>query len=207
MNDTYIIPNVGSKGKFTFKAPFDLEVYSNQEFTVTAVRSYKEVADSNIDIYKVVYEPVGLTEVDFLKDSQNNVPLVILINTAGKYINIPANRISALPDTSGTKYQEVVLAVNVGLLPLGYDLETTKDVLLDCIHDTLGVESTVQEVKSSGIIIIDQLQHDTYMKLLANKRNINLSFRTRYNKLKDQYDRLDKLYKDLEAYVIAKGIK
>lgn len=202
MADTYIIPPVGSKGRFTFKEPFNQEDYENQELTVSAVRTLKELQDNNIDVYKTIYALVGLSENDFLTDFANSVPIVVFASTANNYLYVPANRVSGLPDTSGVKYQEVILAINLGLLPLGYDLELVKSDTIETIHDRLGVQSTVQEVKSSGIMLIDPLEDDKFMRLLENKKTENLSYRTRYYRLLEQYNSLRKLYEDLEQYVI-----
>lgn len=203
MENNYIIPNIGSSGKFKFLAPFDNETYENQELTVTSIRSIKELKDNGMDVFKLIYQVVGLTENDFIQDFTNTVPIIFLTASTGNYIHIPANRITSLPDTSGIKYQERVLAINLGLLPLNYNLELTADVIKDSVYDTLGVESTVQEIKTSGVVLIDDDKNKEYLKLLANKKTVNLSYRTQYEKLSIQYKKLRELYDNLEKYVLA----
>lgn len=202
MAETYIIPIVGSKGKYTFKEPFNQEDYENQELTVSAVRTFKELQDGNIDVFKTIYNLVGLTETDLLSDMTNSVPIVVFTSTSGNYLYVPANRVVGLPDTSGVKYQEVVLAINLGLMPLNFNLETVKQTVIDSVHDTLGVRSTVQEVKSSGILLIDSVKDHEFRRLLANRKTQDMSFRTKYYRLKDQFERLQALHNKLENYVL-----
>lgn len=202
MADNYIIPNIGTKGQFKFKEPFNDEKYENQELTITAVRSIKELRDSGIDVLTLVYLPVNLKESDFINDSSNSVPIVTLQATNGKYLNVPANRINGMPDTSGVKYQNMMLAINLGLLPLDLSLDTVKEVIKDSVYDSLGVTSDVAEVRSSGIMLVAKLKDVEFRKLLEGKKKVSVSYRTRYYQLKEQYDKLDKLYKDLEKYVL-----
>lgn len=202
MAETYIIPIVGSKGKYTFKEPFNQEDYENQELTVSAIRTFKELQDSNIDVFKTIYNLVGLTETDLLSDITNSVPIVVFTSISGNYLYVPANRVVGLPDTSGVKYQEVVLAINLGLMPLNFNLETVKQTVVDSVHDTLGVRSTVQEVKSSGILLIDSIKDLEFRRLLENRKTQDTSFRTKYYRVKDQFERLQELYKKLENYVL-----
>lgn len=202
MAETYIIPIVGSKGKYTFKEPFNQEDYEKQELTVSAVRTFKELQDSNIDVFKTVYNLVGLTETDLLSDITNSVPIVVFTSTSGDYLYVPANRVTGLPDTSGIKYQQIILAINLGLMPLDFNLKTAKQTVWDSVYDTLGVESEVQEIKSSGIVPVDPVEDLRYKRLLESRKTQDTSFRTKYYRLKDQFERLQEQYKKLENWVL-----
>ena len=100
MANNFIVPPLGAKGRFKFVEPFNKEQYQNEELRVSAIRTFKELKDSSIDVYELIYQPVGLTENDLLKDIENNIPIVVLESQAGKYLNIPANKIQSLPDIS-----------------------------------------------------------------------------------------------------------
>ena len=126
MSNSFVIPPIGAKGRFNFLEPFNNEQYKKEELKVSAVRAFKELKDSGIDIYELIYRPVGLSENDLLEDMDNNVPIIILESQAGKYLNIPANRIQSLPDISGVKYQQRMLVANLGLLPLDFNLDTNR---------------------------------------------------------------------------------
>lgn len=201
MANNFIVPPLGAKGRFKFVEPFNKEQYQNEELRVSAIRTFKELKDSSIDVYELIYQPVGLTENDLLKDIENNIPIVVLESQAGKYLNIPANKIQSLPDISGIKYQQRMLVANLGLLPLDFNIDTLYNVIKDDVYDVTGIQTEVQDIKSSGIVIIDEIKDKEYMKLLDNKRTVNLSYRTRYYKLKDAYDKLLEQQSKLEDYI------
>ena len=201
MANNFIVPPLGAKGRFKFVEPFNKEQYQNEELRVSAIRTFKELKDSSIDVYELIYQPVGLTENDLLKDIENNIPIVVLESQAGKYLNIPANKIQSLPDISGIKYQQRMLVANLGLLPLDFNLDTLYNVIKDDVYDVTGIQTEVQDIKSSGIVIIDEIKDKEYMRLLDNKRTVNLSYRTRYYKLKDAYDKLLEQQSKLEDYI------
>ena len=198
---SFVIPPIGAKGRFKFLEPFNVEQYEKEELKVSAIRTFKELKDSNIDIYELIYKPVNLTEKDVLTDMDNNVPILVLESQSGKYLNIPANRIQSLPDISGIKYQQRMLVANMGLLPLNYNLDTLFNVIKEDIYDITGISTEIQDIKSSGIVIVDELKDKEYSKLLENKKTVNLSYRTRYYKLKEQYDKLLEQQKKLEDYI------
>ena len=134
MANNFIVPPLGAKGRFKFVEPFNKEQYQNEELRVSAIRTFKELKDSSIDVYELIYQPVGLTENDVLKDIENNIPIVVLESQAGKYLNIPANKIQSLPDISGIKYQQRMLVANLGLLPLDFNLDTLYKVIKDDVY-------------------------------------------------------------------------
>ena len=201
MANNFIVPPLGAKGRFKFVEPFNKEQYQNEELRVSAIRTFKELKDSSIDVYELIYQPVGLTENDLLKDIENTIPIVVLESQAGKYLNIPANKIQSLPDISGIKYQQRMLVANLGLLPLDFNIDTLYNVIKDDVYDVTGIQTEVQDIKSSGIVIIDEIKDKEYMRLLDNKRTVNLSYRTRYYKLKDAYDKLLEQQSKLEDYI------
>ena len=201
MSNSFVIPPIGAKGRFNFLEPFNNEQYKKEELKVSAVRAFKELKDSGIDIYELIYRPVGLSENDLLEDMDNNVPIIILESQAGKYLNIPANRIQSLPDISGVKYQQRMLVANLGLLPLDFNLDTLYKIIKDDVYDSTGIQTEVQDIKSSGIVIIEEIKDKEYMKLLGNKKTVNLSYRTRYYQLKDAYDKLLEQQEKLENYI------
>lgn len=188
MSQTYIVPKVGSKGRFEFKPPFNKPETLKTEYTVYSIRSLKELKDSGEQPYEMIYSPNGLTETDFKDDLNNNIPVLCLVNSGGDYLYIPADMVKSLPDISGVKYQEIILAISLGYIPVNTNLDVTKDTIVNTVYDTFGVTSTIEEVKGSGITLIDEVEHERYMKLLNNKRLESLSYKSKYEKLLRSYE-------------------
>ena len=98
-----------------------------------------------------------------------------------------------------------MLVANLGLLPLDFNIDTLYKIIKDDVYDVTGIQTEVKDIKSSGIVIIDEIKDKEYMKLLDNKRTVNLSYRTRYYKLKDAYDKLLEQQSKLEDYIKKKS--
>ena len=167
--------------------------YKSNEVLTTAISTPNDILKQN-DIKKI-------TNSYYNKGQIIRNPIVVLESQAGKYLNIPANKIQSLPDISGIKYQQRMLVANLGLLPLDFNIDTLYNVIKDDVYDVTGIQTEVQDIKSSGIVIIDEIKDKEYMKLLDNKRTVNLSYRTRYYKLKDAYDKLLEQQSKLEDYI------
>ena len=199
----YVIPPIGSKGKFSFQSPFDTGTKKDAEYTVYSIRSIRELIDSSEDPLKYIYQNVGLSETEMNQDIADNIPIVVLSSGTNSYIYVPANRITALPDVSGVKYQQKMLAINIGHLPLDYSLDIVKETVKEAVLEMTGIESTVQAIDTSAIKYITSDEHDTYMKLIDGRKKSNMSYRTRYKILNNQHETLKKKLEELERCLIS----
>lgn len=198
----YIIPPIGAKGKFSFKSPFDTNTKTDTEYTVHSIRGIKELIDSGEDPEKYIYQPVGLTSTDMNTDLENNVPIVILSSGTNNYIYVPADCITSLPDISGVKYQQKMLAINIGHLPIDYSLDTVKEAIKDAVLEVTGIESTVESIATSAIKYVSDADSETYLKLIDGRKVSNFSYRTRYKILKTTYDKVVNQLTQLEQCII-----
>ena len=187
---TYIVPAIGTVGTFEFKSPFDDKLYNGLEYEVKAIRSLVELNDSNEDPFVNIYQPVELSEKDFKTDLDHNVPIVVLSNSGGNYYYVPASKIKSMPKTVGVKYQQVMMAINLGYLPLDFDLELAKDTIVNDIKATLGITSTVESIKTSAVQLITSDEHEQYKKLLESNKTITSSYRIRYEILAEKNKKL-----------------
>lgn len=204
MADQIIIPKIGSKGAFQFKEPFKNKLVEVQEYTVRGIRSLKEIIDSEENPLENIYRAYGLEETDMNEDLEKEIPIIVLTNSAGQYFYVPADRINMQPLTIGNKYQEQMLAINLGYLPVGFNMDLAKNTIKEDILNVLGITSTVESLPTSGIVFVDDEKHKTYQKLLASKKKVNSSYRIRYQELDAKYKALQAQYKELEAYIIQK---
>lgn len=202
---TYYMPAVGTKGTFSFQEPFDSILFSSQEYEVKSIRSLKELYDSEEDPYTNIYASNNLTEDDFKTDLDNNIPIIVLANSANQYYYVPATKLASLPKSTGIKYQECMMVINLGYLPLEFNIDVAKDTIINDIKASLGIESTVETIKTSAIQLIDEDKHDEYQKLLKTRRTISESYRTRYHKISEKYEatkkQLDSLHKCIELHI------
>lgn len=199
-----IVPPVNTKGIFIFKEPFDNKLYNNQEYTVTSIRSLLEIYNSEEKPYETIYVPVGLSDIDFKNDLDNNVPIVVLTTTGNEYFYVPANKILSMPQIAGVKYQDTILAIGLGQLPLSYDFTLVKDTVKQTVYDVIGVDSTVEVVLASAVILKTYEDDILHRTLLDNRKIVIKSYRTKYLELLEQYNKQVYLNEQLQQCIKTK---
>jgi len=199
-----IVPPVNTKGIFIFKEPFDNKLYNNQEYTVTSIRSLLEIYNSEEKPYETIYVPVGLSDIDFKDDLDNNVPIVVLTTTGNEYFYVPANKILSMPQIAGVKYQDTILAIGLGQLPLSYDFTLVKDTVKQTVYDVTGVDSTVEVVLASAVILKTYEDDILHRTLLDNRKTVIKSYRTKYLELLEQYNKQVYLNEQLQQCIKTK---
>lgn len=186
----FIIPELGTKGTFTFAAPFDNIIAPTQELEVKALRSLKEVYDSEEDPFTNIYQSLNLTEQEFKRDLDWKVPIIVFSDSSNQYFYVPATKLLSLPKIAGIKYQEVMLAVNLGYLPLSHDISLLIDTLKTDVLATTGITSTVETIKTSAIQMVTDEEHENFLKLLNSKKTNKNSYRYKYEVLLQKYSDL-----------------
>lgn len=201
---TYIVPTIGTKGRFTFSKPYDNEKYNGREYQVTAIRELKELSDSGEKPYETIYQIMSISQSEYEEDLTENVPVLVLTDEAGKYLYVPADLVSGMPDITGVKYQEIILAASLGLVPLNTNLEELKKDVIETITEKFGVKTTVEEVRGSAIKYVDDETHKKYQRLLKLEKANTFTYKARCRSLEEINKELTEKYKELEAYVINK---
>ena len=198
-NNTYIVPNINSSGTFTCLPPFDKILPDIQLLKVTAIRSIKELFDSNEDPYTNIYAPVGLSSDDFKNDFNNNVPIIVLV-AVNDYYYIPASYIITTPLNNGIQYQQAILSIMLGNLPVTYDLDNLKSQLADTVQQVVGIKTVVTRVPSSAIFLKTEVEDATYMLRLNTAKINQKSMLTRYNELLTKFNATKTMLTTLQTY-------
>lgn len=163
-----LTPPLSSKGLYVLSPPFS--VPANTIYTCQAIRSLRDIYEMGDDPFKLYYEPLGLTDVEFQADLAVDAKIVTLMvdaldasvtPLAASYVYVPDTYISKYPDQSFVPYSHTVLSLSLGLLPDGLDLTALKTQVANVCSDTIGVIPTVNEhiVPTSGGVT--QSQHET----------------------------------------------
>ena len=189
--------SIGQKGAFSFASPYDKEEYKNIELEVIGIRSLPDLVSSNLNPYDSVYEPMQLSKDDFLEDLNTNVPIITFKTSNGEFLYVPADRVKSYPDITGVKYQQMILAISLDAVPLDMDLERVKEAVVETVYSTIGIQSTVEKVKSSATVLISKDEDSAYRKLLQSRRTETKSYRIRYEELLENYNKLKKQHDGL----------
>lgn len=198
----YYVPNVGYKGSFGFKSPFDQLYNPNKKYTVTSIRDLKEMRDSDENPFENIFEANGLTQSEFEECVKYNIPIAVLTDAGDNYYYIPCNYISKIVSAHGFQYIEKVLVVSLGYIPTGTDLTQLKKKILEDVQDTTGVISTVEDLPSSGVVYVSEQENIAYKKAVEKNMTNNLSWRQQYKDLEQQYKNLQSLNQELQNYIL-----
>jgi hypothetical protein len=198
---TSLVPPINAKGVFKLAPPFDQLLQGEQEFTVHAVRNLVELDASEESPFDTIYKPIGLSEAEYQNDLDNNIPIVVFVTDGREYIYIPANRIISIPKINGVKYQEKVLAISLGNIPVDLNLDVVKEVIANDVEGIIGVKSEVKVVNASAVSVIEIDKHNEFKALRENTASVFKSYRTRLIELQELYDKRETIINELEKYI------
>jgi len=177
---SYIRPNIGDTGVFTLATPYDSIVSDIEEYTVESIRGLQEMVDAGENPLQVVYLDLGRTEEDMKDDINNEINIVVLVNSAGQYAYIPEDAFIKAPDVTGIQYQEKAIGISLGLLKADIDLESLKDDIAAYVKDTLGIVPEIKEVETSAIVRLNKNTRESLELEREALRKNNPSFRARF---------------------------
>lgn len=197
----YLLPPINSVGRFTLKSPLDTLLRDDINYKVISIRTIKEMLESDEDVLQFVYLNQGLTKDNYESDIINDIPIITLISPDNSYYYIPANLLSSIPDITGIKFRNKIIAVNLGIIPDDTDLNYLKDEIHDLILSMYGKEPNIEIVDTSQAIIYSKEDYDTYKA--TRKANIINADTCRSKLIKLQND-LNLMKTKLEAILAIK---
>lgn len=149
-------PPIAVKGQFKLKTPW--EVVEDRTYQCSAVRSFPELAEKNIDTFAMVYEPMSLSREVYERDRLAGANIITLMSDLHPVIHVPDTYIESFPDMSGMRYDHMVISASLGAVPNYLDLTFAKQQVLNVIKDVVGIESVVEvhSAPTTKFITIDQ---------------------------------------------------
>lgn len=194
-----LIPQIGSKGVFSFAPPFDTKINMALEYTVVSITSLIALYNDGVKPFDTIYKIVGLTETDYNNDVKNNVP-VIGFNTSGcETFFIPANKINTVPQVIGLQYVKKALVISLGNVPMNMDLTMLKSLITDTVYDATGIKATITESMVGAPFTVSEEEDARYRALLANGKTVDKSWKTRYEETLALLDKKTTLLDNLEV--------
>jgi len=191
-----LIPTLRAAGRFEASAPFDSVVNLGTYYSVEALRTIEEMEAMKLNLYSLVFAPVGVKEEDYsavLERARAAGSVVVVLtsrNSAPVYVL--SGYFRSFPLVDGVSYERMVLVADLGACPpaLKDALEQVRTHMSSYIADTVGVEATVQlgTVPTIGYVSAEEA------RIFEN---------TRLNKVKQGDNDVAKL-KRLEAEAVTK---
>jgi len=204
MGKAYLLPNVGTTGAITLKAPFDGLCAPNIPYQVSEVRSLQGIASDGLDPFTLFYDPFGLTQANYADDVANNVCILSLLSPSGETLRVPNSYLVNLPVSTGLPYSTTLVGVNLGALPEDMSLAYFISAVQDLAHDLLGVTGAVAKaVKTSATMYLSITDAEA---IEAARNAVMVTVVTDRAKLvaaQSQIQTLTTHNADLEAFVLA----
>lgn len=144
-----MIPGLYVEGSFTAKPPFTLVVNPEVCYTVEALRTVDEIRGANVNVYSMMFEPVGILEEEaeaILEELDRTAGVVIVLTSTGnKDVYLPSSYLLAFPSVDGTKYEHMAMIVDLGAVPpqLRNVLAETQQEIQDLVLSRVGVDNNV----------------------------------------------------------------
>ena len=86
-------------------------------------------------------------------------------------------------------------------MPEEYNFNAALQIINDDIRDSLGVIAEAKAIPASSTVLVDDVDHQKMLKLLANSKNVFKSYKTRYKEFVHMDRAKDELIESLEREV------
>ena len=188
--------------KYTFKPPFD--VYNNDlEMTLVGLPDLAAMVAGLVDVFELIYKPVGLTKEDLNNDLRNSVKLMTFKVTSTDYLYVPQSYI-ADDVVDGVRMENKALIINLGAVLSSEDLDATslaQDVA-SLVTTTLGIVPTYAYVTTSGVTHIPEADVSAYLaKRIQSKATEDSSYYIKYLRSEEERAKLAQKLSALEASI------
>lgn len=158
-------PAIYAQGSFTAKPPFDAVVKQNIFFTVEAVRTIAEMQALKLDLFKMVFEPVGVDPNDYQARLAEAVQLgaciVTLTSRNNKPVYVPTNYLTSFPLVDGVTYERFCIISDLGAVPpsLKDRVNSAIDHFNNYIRNSLGIQNpttVIGTIPTRGYVSLEQ---------------------------------------------------
>lgn len=176
-----LIPSINASGRFEALAPFDRVVIPSTYYTVEALRTIPEMQALKLNLYALVFQPIGLAEADYpamLARAQSEGSIIVtLTNRLGPPVYVLSTFFKSFPLVDGVSYERMCMILDFGAVP-----PTLKDAMAQVMTHcqeytkaTLGLESQAKlgTIPTIGYVSAAdaQLFENTRKNLITNGDN------------------------------------
>lgn len=167
-----LTPPLGIRGLFSLRLPF--LATGTVIYRVGAEQTFEDMIKRGLDPMKVVYEPVGLSTVDYANDQAVGAAIITLLSDTEMPKYVPDTYIDSYPNMGVVAHSRVVMAADLGMLPDTYDLTRAQQAYAKAISDDIGVQPTIVLCVAP---VADAITQEQYVQGV-NARNAAIKNRT-----------------------------
>lgn len=156
-----VTPRIQAEGRYELRSPWAEVMPTATVFVCQAIRSFVEIENENIDVYETFYEDMGVSQSDFRSDVAENAHIITLMSQDRQtIIFVPDTYILYAPTGDNVVCDQIVLSVNVGVVPAYKDLTAIKEGLSSKLKEMMGVDQGFNENRIPSVRTISQEDND-----------------------------------------------
>ena len=195
------LPDIGSVGTFTLKAPYDTLIKNKVSYRCKSIRLLSECIADGLDPFSFYYESMGLTQADFNVDLENDESIVSLQTDNGEWLYIPSSYILQFPNMNGVVYRAMMLGVSLGAIPDTMKLDALKTVMSNLIVDAIGITPVIKEIVVSVPAIVSNADHVLIENARTSRISLNMSEAAQLTKANQDLNQARQRISELENYI------
>lgn len=162
-----IIPAVYASGSFTANPPFDTVVKQETFYTVEAVRTIPEMQAMKLDLFKLVFQPVGVDANDYQTVLQRAIDegavVVTLTSRNSPPVYVISSYFKSFPLVDGVVYERFCIIADLGAVPpaLKDRVNAAVDHINNYVKNSLGIanaKTTIGTIPTRGYVSLEQSQ-------------------------------------------------
>lgn len=164
MADINIIPSIDARGRFEALAPFDRVVKPENYYKVEAIRNIHEMEALKLDLYTLVFQPVGVSAEDFpvvlQRARDNGAKVLSILDRADVATYVLTTYLKSWPLVDGVSYERMCIIADLGPCPPSMKEVLAKEIqhFKDHIEATVGITTnvTLGTIPTMGYVSNDQ---------------------------------------------------
>lgn len=159
-----IIPAIDARGRFEAEVPFDRVVKPENYYKVEAIRNIHEMEALKLDLYSLVFQPVGVSAEDFpavlQRARDSGAKVLSLLDRADVAVYVLTTYLKSWPLVDGVSYERMCIIADLSACPPSMKEILAKEMqhIQDHIEATVGISSTVTlgTIPTMGYVSRDQ---------------------------------------------------
>ena len=156
-----VTPQIQAEGRYELRSPWAEVMPTATVFVCQAIRSFVEIENEGVGVYETFYEDMGVSQADYKSDVAENAHIITLMSQDGQtVIFVPDTYILYAPSSDNVVCDQIVLSVNLGVLPAYKDLTAVKTGLQSKLKEMMGIDQPFNENRVPSVRTVTQSDNE-----------------------------------------------
>lgn len=156
-----VTPRIYAEGRYTLNTPWAEVMPLGVVFVCEAIRTFAEIEEEGTDVYETYYLDYGVSESVFKSDLKEGACIITLVSQDRQtIIYVPDTFILYAPSDDAVNCDQIVLSVNLGVIPAYLDLTALKQALQTKMTEVIGIDKEFVENRVPSIKSISSADND-----------------------------------------------